>query len=165
MKISYQWRVVCEFPLQTQNLHLYVQSFNITSVQFSSVPQSCLTLSNLMDCSLPGSSILLLLKLFQSWTDGNTSKLILWSQHFPPTKARQFSTVQSCTRVQLFATLWTATHQASVSITNSWSLLKFMSIESVMPSNHPIFCHPLLLLSSIFLNTRVFSKESVLCLR
>ena len=59
----------------------------------------------------------------------------------------------------------TAAHQASLSITNSWSLLKLMSIESVMPSNHLILCHPLLLLPSIFLIIRVFSNESVLHIR
>ena len=63
------------------------------------------------------------------------------------------------------ATPWTAACQASLSITNSWSLLKRMSIESVMPSNHLILCHPLLLLPSIFPSIRVFSNESVLCIR
>ena len=62
-------------------------------------------------------------------------------------------------------TPWTAVRQASLSITNSWSLLKLMSIESVMPSNHLILCHPLLLLPSIFPSIRVFSSESVLCIR
>ena len=62
-------------------------------------------------------------------------------------------------------TPWTATHQASLSITNSWSLLKVMSIESVIPSNHLILCHPLLLLPSIFPSIRVFSNESVLCIK
>ena len=62
-------------------------------------------------------------------------------------------------------TPWTAAHQASLSITNSWSLLKFMAIESVMPSNHLILCHPLLLLPSIFPRIRVFSNESVLHIR
>ena len=62
-------------------------------------------------------------------------------------------------------TPWTAGHQASLSITNSWSLLKLMSIESVMPSNHLILCHPLLLLPSIFPSTKVFSNESVLRIR
>ena len=70
--------------------------------------------------------------------------------------------VQSLSRVQLFATPWTAAHQASLSITNSQSLLKLLSIESVMPSNHLILCRPLLLPPSIFPSTRVFSKESVL---
>ena len=68
-------------------------------------------------------------------------------------------------RVQLFATLWTAALQTSLSITNSRSLLKLMTIESVMPSNHLILCRPLLLLSSIFPSIRVFSNESVLCIR
>ena len=63
------------------------------------------------------------------------------------------------------ATPWTAACQASLSITNSWSLLKHMSIESVMPSNHLILCYPLLLLPSIFPSIRVFSNESVLCIR
>ena len=77
----------------------------------------------------------------------------------------QFSSVQSLSRVRLFATPWTATCQASLSITNSQSLLKLMSIESVMPSNHLIFCHPLLLLPSIFPSIRVFSNESALLIR
>ena len=64
-----------------------------------------------------------------------------------------------------FAAPWTAARQASLSITNSQSLLKLMSIESVMPSNHLIHCHPLLLLPSIFPSIRVFSSESVLCIR
>ena len=77
----------------------------------------------------------------------------------------QESSVQSLSRVWLFATPWTAAHQASLSITNSQSLLKLMFIESVTPSNHLILCHPLLLLPSIFLNIRVFSNESALHIR
>ena len=73
--------------------------------------------------------------------------------------------VQSVSRVQLFGTPWTAAQQASLSITNSRSLLKLMSIESGMPSNHLILCHPLLLLPSIFPSIRVFSNESVLHIR
>ena len=73
--------------------------------------------------------------------------------------------VQSLSHVQLFMTPWAAARQASLSITNSQSLLKFISTESVMPSNHLILCHPLLLLLSIFSSIRVFSNESVLCLR
>jgi len=72
---------------------------------------------------------------------------------------------QSLSHVWLFATPWTAVHQASLSITNSQSLFKLMSIESVMPSNHLIFCHPFLLLPSIFPSIRVFSSESVLLIR
>ena len=75
------------------------------------------------------------------------------------------SSVQLLSRVRLFATPWTAARQASLSITNSWSLLKLMSIESVMPSNHLILCCPLLLLPSTFPSVRVFSNESVLCTR
>ena len=77
---------------------------------------------------------------------------------------RQFSSVQSLSHVQLFATPWTAAHQASLSITNSRSLLKLMSIELVMPSNHLILCRPLLLLPSIFPSIRVFSSESDCCI-
>ena len=75
-----------------------------------------------------------------------------------------FSSVQSLSRVQLFATPWTAAHQASLSITNSRSLLKPMSVELVMPSNHLILCHPLLL-PSIFPSISIFSNESVLRIR
>ena len=77
----------------------------------------------------------------------------------------KFSSVQSLSCVQLFATPWTAACQASLSITNSRSLPKPMSIESVMPSNHLILCHTLLLLPSIFPSIRVFSNESALCIR
>ena len=74
----------------------------------------------------------------------------------------QFSSL-SC--VQLFMTPWTTARQASLSITNSQNLLKLMSIEPVMPSNHLIVCHPLLLLASIFPRIRVFSNESALCIK
>ena len=74
----------------------------------------------------------------------------------------QFSSVRSLSHVRLFATPWTSACQASLSITNSWNLLKFMSVASVMPSNHLILCRPLLLLPSIFPSIRVFSTESVL---
>ena len=73
---------------------------------------------------------------------------------------KQVNSVQSLSHVLLFATPWTAACQASLSITNSRSLLKLMSIESVMPSNHLILCRPLLLLPSIFPSIRVFSNES-----
>ena len=75
------------------------------------------------------------------------------------------SSTQSLSRVRLFATPWTAAHQASLYITNSRSLLKLMSIELVMPSSHLILCRPLLLLPSIFPSIRVFSNESALCIR
>ena len=75
------------------------------------------------------------------------------------------SSVQSLSHVQLFTTPWTAAGQASLSITNSQSLLKLTSIELMMPSNHLILCRPLLLLPSIFPSIRVFSSESVLHIR
>ena len=75
------------------------------------------------------------------------------------------ASVQLLSHVWLFATPWTAARQASLSITNSWSWLKPMSIESVMPSSHLILCCPLLLLPSIFPSIRVFSNESALCIR
>ena len=100
---------------------------------------------------------------------------IPWSRKWQPTpvflpgKSRGkrslagYSPVSSVAQsYQLFATPWTAAQQASLSITNSWSLPKLISIESVMPSNHLIFCHPLLLPPSNFPSIRVFSNESVL---
>ena len=77
----------------------------------------------------------------------------------------QFGSVQLLSRVRLFETPWIAAHQASLSITNSWSSLKLISIESVMPSNHLFLCRPLLLPPSIFPSIRVFSNDSVLCIR
>ena len=77
----------------------------------------------------------------------------------------QLVVVRSLSRVQLFVIPWTAAHQASLSFTIYQSLLKLMSIESVMPSNHLILCHPPLFLPSIFPSIRVFSSESALCIR
>ena len=77
----------------------------------------------------------------------------------------QLNSVQSLRRIQLFVTPWTTAHQASLSITNSRSLLKLMSIELVMPSNHLILCHPPLLPPSILPSIRVFSNESALRIR
>ena len=92
----------------------------------------------------------------------NTLSICLNARHFTEI---QFSSVQSLSCVQLFATPWTAAPQASLFITNSRSLLKLMSIEWVMPSNHLILYHPLLLPTLIFPSIRVFSNESVLCIR
>ena len=80
-------------------------------------------------------------------------------------KSVQFSSIQSLSHVRLFATPWMVAHRASLSITNSWSLLKLMSIESVMPSSHLILCCPLLLLPPILPSIRVFSIESTLLMR
>ena len=79
--------------------------------------------------------------------------------------ASRRSVVQSLSRVRLFATLWTAARQASLSFTICWSFLKFMSIESLMSSDHLTLCFPLLLLSSIFPSIRIFSNESVVHIR
>ena len=92
-------------------------------------------------------------------------KKIIIIDFWNSTKSWYFSSVQSLSHVQLFVTPSTAAHQDSLSITNSWSLLKLMSIKSVMPSNHLILCRPLLLPPSIFPSIKVFSKESVLCIR
>ena len=93
----------------------------------------------------------------------------LWLSNTPlcvhTTCTCQFSSVQSLRRVQLFVIPWTAACHTSLSITNSRSSLKLMSIESVMPSNHLILCHPLLLPPSILPSLRVFSNESVLRIR
>ena len=82
-----------------------------------------------------------------------------------PISSVEFSSVQSLNCVKLFVTPWTAACQASLSITNSRTLLKLMSIEVMMPSNHLILCLPLLFLPSIFPNIRVISNDSVLCIR
>ena len=84
---------------------------------------------------------------------------------FSGTFKNHFSSVQFLSCVRLFTTPWTAARQASLSITTSWSLLKLMSIESVMPSSHLTLCHPLLLLPSIFPSIRVFPDESALWIR
>ena len=96
----------------------------------------------------------------------------VWPVHYLPPLPRMVSegsldaqSVQLLSRVWLFAIPWTAAHQASLSIDNSRSPLKLMSIESAMPSNHLTLCHPLLLLLSIFPSIRVFSNESALCIR
>ena len=107
----------------------------------------------------------------KSWTrlsDFTFTFFLLTISVYQPSKPfnkGQFSPIQLLSHVQLFATPWTAAHQASLSITNSRSLLKLMSIKSVMSSNHLILCRPLLLLPSIFPRIRVFPNESVLCIR
>ena len=100
--------------------------------------------------------------MLYTWNSYNIENQIYSNNNF---KKNVSQSVQSFIHVQLFVTRGTAAHQASLSITNSRSLLKLMSMESVMPSNHLILCRPLLLLPSIFPSIRVFSNESVLCLR
>ena len=92
-------------------------------------------------------------------------KIFVSNKKYVVSNRNQFSSFQSLSPVQLFATPWNVARQASLSIINSQSLLRLMSIESVMPSNHFILCYPLLLPTSIFPSIRVFSKESVLCIR
>ena len=117
--------------------------------------QSYPTLCNPMDSNLPGFSVD---GIFQAglleWIAISFSNAWRWKVK-----------VKSLSHVRPSATPWTAAYQASLSITNSWSLLKLMSIELVMPSNHLILCRPLLLLPSIFSSIRVFSNESALCIR
>ena len=99
------------------------------------------------------------LRVPSNWRHSKLTKTHLCQTQF------QFSSVQLLSRVRLFATPWTAAHQASLSITNSKSLPKLMFIESVIPSNHLNLCCPLLLLPSIFPSIRVFSNESALHIR
>ena len=98
---------------------------------------------------------------------GEKGRVVGCEEWFTPTcqHLRDFAVVQLLSCVQLFVTPWTAAHHASLSFTGSRSLRKFMCIESVMPSKHLIFCHPLLLLPSIFPSIRVFSNESILHIR
>ena len=137
--------------------------------------QTCLTLCDSMDCIPPGSSVHGILQARTlEWVAISFSKGSSWPKDRttePPRKSHiiqnkwvkvQFSSVQSLSCVQLFATPWITARQASLSITNSQSLLKLMSIESVMPSSHLILCHPFLLLPSIPPSIRVFSDESTL---
>ena len=103
---------------------------------------------------------------FYTFLPGNSSNLSWWNPEVLLKAVLELSqSAQSLSPVLLFATPWTAACQASLSITNSWSLLKLMSIKSVMPSNHLILCRPLLLPPSIFPSIRVFSNESALCIR
>ena len=105
------------------------------------------------------------------WTSVHSLQALCLSDLFPgiysssPLYNHKFSSVQLLSCVQLFVIPWTTACQASLSITSSQSLLKLIFIESVMPSNHLILCHPLLLRPSIFPSIRVFSNESALCIR
>ena len=141
------------------------------------VAQSCPTLCDPMDYTVHGIPQARVLEWVaypfssrSSWPRNWTRLSCIAGRFFTNWVIREaplhiFSSVQSLSHVQLFVTPWTVTHQASLSITNSPSLPKLMSIESVMPSNHLILCRPLLLLPSISPNIRVFSNESALCIR
>ena len=137
-------RVGCHFLLQCMKMKSERE-----------VAQSCPTPSDPMDCSPPGSSVH---GIFQP-------RVLEWGAIAFSDSVYQFSSVQSLSRVRLFSTPWIAARQASLSITNSRSLLKLMPVELVMPSNHLILCHPLLLLPPIPPSIRVFSSESTLRMR
>ena len=133
--------------------------------------QSCPILCDLMNCSMPGSSVHgISQERILEWV-ANPSAGDLLNPGLNPCLLHcqadplLLSSVQTLSCVLLFATPWTAACQASLSIANFQSLLKLMSIESVMPSNHLILCCPLLLLPSIFPSIRVFSNESLLRMR
>ena len=120
------------------------------------------------DCSHENKRLLLLGRKAMTNVDGvlKSRDIALPTKvHAVKTMVSPISSVQSLNRVQLFVTTWTAARQASLSITYSQSLLKLMSLETVMPSHHLILCHPLLLLPSIFPSVSVFSKESILRIR
>ena len=119
-----------------------------------------------MDCCPPGSSVHGILQArILEWVAIPLSRGSSQPRDQTQVYCIQLSSVQSFSRAQLFATPWTAACQASLSFAISQSLLKLMSIKSVMPSNHLILCHPLLLQPSIFPHIRVFSNESVLRIR
>ena len=103
--------------------------------------------------------------LLKSFSQLLSSVYLNCQQRTSPERGHHFVALQLLSRVQLFVTPWTAICQASLSFSISWSLLKLMSIESVMPSNHLNLCHPLLLLPSVFPSIRVFSNESALYIR
>ena len=115
-------------------------------------------------CSLPSTSLIQLLPQCYLFNLFMTFRYPLISPDISPSSL-QLNSVQSLSHVRLFATPWSPAHQASLSITNSRSPPKSMSIVSVMSSNDLILCHPLLLLPSIFPSIRVFSNESALCIR
>jgi len=153
----------------------------VSSVQFSAVSQSCPTLCDPMDCSTPGfpaitnSQRLLKLMPIESVMPCNhltlCHHLLLPPSIFPSIRVfsnesvLHISSVQSLSRVRLFATPLIAARQASLSITNSRSSPRLTSIKTVMPSSHLILCHPFLLLPPIPPNIRVFSNESTLRMR
>ena len=125
--------------------------------------QSCPTLCDLMDCSMPGFSVHHQLSVqFSRSVMSDSLRPHELQQARPPCPSPTISSVQSLSHVRLFASPWIAAGQASLSITNSQSPPKLMSIKSVMPSSHLILCRPLLLLPPIPPSIRIFSNESTL---
>ena len=170
--------------MSQQQIHRVLSECFYLDVICCLAAKSCLTLCDPMDCSPPGSSVHGISQArILGWVDSSFSRGSFWLKDRayvscigrwllyhtePPRKPldmTQVSSVQSLSRVQLFATPWTAARQASLSITDSQRLLKLMSIESAIPSNHLILCHTLLHPPSIFPSIMVFSNESALHIR
>ena len=154
---------MCDSSLQSHLRHrnqghtFLVLMFLSSHIPFFSLhPRSPIKMCNGINVFMPTS----ITSVLQSTDQGVTDELLQIFDSF----IYQFSLVQSLSCVRLFATAWSAASQASLSITNSQNLLKLMSIELVMPSNHLSLCCPFLL-PSIFPSIRVFSNESVLCIR
>ena len=142
-----------------KNFSYYLSSYNLLPLSISSISFPAL------NCPLYTSLWILYTHLnTASWSLRVLSCPTVWLL-FMEQSSCSISSVQSLSHVWLFVTPLTVARQASLSITNSRSLLKLMSMASVMPSNHLIFCHPLLLSPSILPSIRVFSSESVLCIR
>ena len=137
--------------------------------------QSCPILWDPMNCILPGSPIhgILQARILLEWVAMPSSRISSWPRPnqdiycwaIREAQVNICQSFQSFSHARLFVIPWTVAREASLSITNSHSLLKLMLIESMMSSNHLIFCRPLLLLPSIFPSIRVFSNESALCIK
>ena len=161
--LSYVWEEARVWAHWYHSFHMHLSYVRPVSCPFSSWVSSGITIGSgccswLLDSGHPVSILSSLRAHHQSsWN------VMAWGLQYP--LFTNVAVVQSLSRVWLFATPWTAARQASLSITISWTLLKLMSNESVMPSNHLVLCHPLLLLPSIFPSLRVFSNESVLRIR
>ena len=158
------YNVICIYIIYLLIIYLYLYLYLYLSSIYPSICLSCIYLCQpICLCLLSVSISINHLSIYI-----NTSICLPICIYYLPTITHLSISlpivVQFLSHMQLFVTPWTAAHQASLSITNSQSLLKPMSIELVMPSNHLILCRPLLLLPSIFPSVRVFSNESALCI-
>ena len=165
-----------EYPFFLHDHKMDCKTKNMAYVVYVVQSLSCVRLWDPMEYSTSGSSVL---HYLPELAEVHSTESVMLSNHFilclpllllpsvfPSIKVfSMFSSVQSLSRVRLFVTPWIATHQASLSTTNSWSLLKLTSIESMMPSSHLILCRPLLLLPPIPPSIRVFSNGSILHMR
>ena len=153
----------CSSPKTTLYRSAYTDHFPPKSTCFPRRPQQSLMYFSLYGLDLP---ILWIRKdSYKMWSFVSGFSYLANVFRLHPCCSVQFSSVQSLSRVQLFTMPWIAACQASLSITNSWSLFRLMSIELLMPSSHLILYHPLLLLPPIPPSIRVFSNESTLCMR